>query len=80
MKKIFFKIVGKTPFEELNDYKYDFNFSKKNLLYFKVKGLSKLENRDESISNIYYTIDLSQKNRVENLSKDKFTSYLYFPN
>ena len=52
----------------------------KNLLYFKVKGLSKLENRDESISNIYYTIDLSQKNSVENLSKDKFTSYLYFPN
>ena len=80
LKKIFFKIVGKTPFEELNDYKYDFNFSKKNLLYFKVKGLSKLENRDESISNIYYTIDLSQKNSVENLSKDKFTSYLYFPN
>ena len=80
LKKIFFKIVGKTPFEELNDYKYDFNFSKKNFLFFKVKGLSKLENRDESISNIYYTIDLSQKNSVENLSKDKFTSYLYFPN
>ncbi len=80
LKKIFFKIVGKTPFEELNEYKYDLNFSKKNLLYFKVKGLSKLENKDESISNIYYTIDLAQKKSVDNLSNDKFTSYLYFPN
>ena len=51
----------------------------KNLLYFKVKGLSKLENSDDSISNISYTIDLSKKNSVENLSKDKFTSYLHFP-
>lgn len=80
LKKIFFKIVGKTPFEELNEYKYNLNFSKKNLLYFKVKGLSKLENKDESISNINYTIDLAQKKSVDNLSKDKFTSYLYFPN
>ncbi len=79
LKKIFFKIVGKTPFEELNEYKYDFNYSKKNILYFKVKGLSKLENNDEFITNINYTIDLSQKKSVDSLSKDKFTSYLHFP-
>ena len=79
LKKIFFKIVGKTPFEELNEYKYDFDYAKKNLLYFRVRGLSKLENKDEFISNISYTIDLAQKNSVESLSKEKFTSNLFFP-
>ena len=79
LKKIFFKTVGKTPFEELNEYKYDFDYAKKNLLYFRVRGLSKLENKDEFISNISYTIDLAQKNNVESLSKEKFTSNLFFP-
>ena len=50
---------------------------KKNLLYFKVKGLSKLENSDDSISNISYTIDLSKI--VWKIEENKFTSYLHFP-
>ena len=39
----------------------------------------KLENKDEFITNINYTIDLSQKPSVDSLSKNKFTSYLHFP-
>jgi len=49
-------------------------------LYFKVSDISTLSNLDQSITNIEYTMDLSQKQSLENLSKDKFTSYLYFPN
>ena len=49
-------------------------------MYFKVQGLSELENKDKSITDISYTIDLSQKKNLESLSKDKFTSYLHFPN
>ena len=79
LKSIYYKIIGKTPEEELIEYKYDFDFAKKNLLYFKVAGLSNLVNNDPSISDIKYTIDLSQKQKVNSLSKDKFTSYLYFP-
>ena len=80
LKKIFFKIVGKTPNEELNEYRYNFDYSKKKVMYFKVQGLSELENKDKSITDISYTIDLSQKKNLESLSKDKFTSYLHFPN
>ena len=79
LKIAYYKIVGKIPEEELNDYRYDFDFAKKNLLYFKVSELSTLVNNDQSISDIKYTIDLSQKQKVDSLSKDKFTSYLYFP-
>ena len=35
---------------------------------------------DQSITDIEYLMDLSQKNNVENFSEDKFISYLYFPN
>ena len=80
LKSIYYKIIGKTPEEELIEYKYDFDFAKKNLLYFKVSGLSNLVNNDSSISDIKYSIDLSQKQSVDSLSKDKFTSYLHFPN
>ena len=79
LKSIYYKIIGKTPEEELIEYKYDFDFAKKNLLYFKVSGLTNLANNDPSISDIKYTIDLSQKKSVNSLSKDKFTSYLHFP-
>ena len=79
LKTVYYKIIGKLPEEELNDYRYDFDFAKKNLLYFKVSELNTLVNNDQSISDIKYTIDLSQKQKVDNLGKDKFTSYLYFP-
>ena len=80
LKKIFFKIVGKTPYEELNEYRYSFDYSKKNLMYYKLKDISTLVNKDDSITDISYKVDLSRKKNVDELSKDKFTSYLHFPN
>jgi len=80
LKKIFFKIVGKTPYEELNEYKYSFDYSKKNLMYYKLKDISTLVNKDDSVTDISYKVDLSRKKNVDELSKDKFTSYLHFPN
>ena len=80
LKKIFFKIVGKTPYEELNEYRYRFDYSKKNLMYYKLKDISTLVNEDDSVTDISYKVDLSRKKNVDELSKDKFTSYLHFPN
>jgi len=80
LSSIYYKIIGSTPDETLNDYKYDYDFAKRNLLYFNVSDISTLSNLDQSITNIEYTMDLSQKQNVESLSKDKFTSYLHFPN
>ena len=80
LKKIFFKIVGKTPYEELNEYRYSFDYSKKNLMYYKLKDISTLVNKDNSVTDISYKVDLSRKKNVDELSKDKFTSYLHFPN
>lgn len=79
LKSTYYKIIGNTPEEELKDHKYDFELAKKNLLYFNVKGLSNLTVNDPSISNIRYTIDLSQKKSLKGLSENKFTSYLHFP-
>ena len=79
LKSTYYKIIGSTPEEELIDHKYDFEFAKKNLLYFNVKGLSNLTVNDPSISNIRYTIDLSQKKSLKSLSENKFTSCLHFP-
>ena len=79
LKKIFFKIVGKTPYEELNEYRYNFDYSKKNVMYYKLKDISTLVNEDDSVTDISYKVDLSRKKNVDELSKDKFTSYLYFP-
>ena len=79
LKKIFFKIVGKTPYEELNEYRYNFDYSKKNVMYYKLKDISTLVNEDDSVTDISYKVDLSRKRNVDELSKDKFTSYLHFP-
>ena len=79
LKKIFFKIVGKTPYEELNEYRYNFDYSKKNVMYYKLKDISTLVNEDDSVTDISYKIDLSRKKNVDELGKDKFTSYLHFP-
>jgi hypothetical protein len=80
LKKIFFKIVGKTPYEELNEYRYNFDYSKKNLMYYKLKDISTLVNEDDSITEISYKVDLSRKKNLEKLSDNKFTSYLHFSN
>ena len=80
LNKIYYKIVGNTPEEKLNEFKYDFDFAKKNLSYFKVSEISTLKNEDTSITDIEYKMDLNQKKSLNNLSSDKFTSYLYFPN
>lgn len=80
LNKIYYKIVGKTPEEKLNEFKYDYDFAKRNILYFKVSEISTLKNNDESITDIKYTMDLSQKNSLESLSNNKFTSCLHFPN
>lgn len=80
LNRIYFSIVKGTPENIVNNQKYDYEFAKKNLLYFKVSEISTLINNDQSITNIKYSMDLSQKNSLEGLSKDKFTSYLYFPN
>ena len=80
LSKIYYKIVGKAPEDKLNEFKYDFEFAKKNLLYFKVSEISTLTNKDQSITEIEYLMDLSQKNNVDQLSDNKFTSYLHFSN
>ena len=79
VNKIYYKIVGNTPEEKLNEFKYDFDFAKKNLLFFKVSEISTLKNSDHSITDIEYKMDLNQKQSVDSLSKNKFTSYLHFP-
>jgi hypothetical protein len=79
LKENYYKVIGKTNKDYLHEFKYDYDYAKKNLLYFKVSELSKIENTNPAISNISYTVDLSQNQNVDHLSKDKFTSYLYFP-
>ena len=78
VNKIYYKIVGRTPEEKLNEFKFDYDFAKKNILYFKVSEISTLKNEDESITDIKYTMDLSLKSSIENLNNNKFTSYLHF--
>ena len=80
LNNIYYKIVGNTPEEKLNEFKYDFDYAKKNILYYKVSEISTLKNNDESITDIKYTMDLSLKNSLESFDNNKFTSYLYFPN
>ncbi len=79
LNKIYYKIIGKTPEYELNKYKYDYEFAKKNLLYFKVSEINTLINNDQSITEIEFLMDLSQKKSLEKLNENKFTSYLHFP-
>ena len=80
LKKNFYTVVGSYSKEDLNEIKFDINYSKKNLMYFNLKDVSTLKNNDTSITEISYKVDLSRKKSLEGLSKDKFTSYLYFPN
>ena len=79
LKKNFYRVVGSNPKEDLNEFKFDIDYSKKNVMYYKLKDISTLVNEDDSVTDISYKIDLSRKKNVDELSKDKFTSYLYFP-
>ena len=49
-------------------------------MYYKLKDVTSLTNDDNSITEISYKVDLSRKKNLDVLSKDKFTSYLHFPN
>tara|TARA_B100000902_G_scaffold266937_1_gene252976 strand:- start:1226 stop:2185 length:960 start_codon:yes stop_codon:yes gene_type:complete len=80
LKKNFFRVMGSNPKEDLDEIKFDINYSKKNLMYYKLKDVSSLVNKDDAITEISYKVDLSKKKSLESLSKDKFTSYLYIPN
>ena len=79
LNKLYYKIIGNTPEKKLNEFKYDYEFAKNNLLYFKVSEISTLLNNDPSITDIKYTMDLSQKKSLKGLNENKFTSYLHFP-
>ena len=79
LKKNFYRVVGSNPKEDLNEFKFDIDYSKKNVMYYKLKDISTLVNEDDSVTDISYKIDLSRKKNVDELSKDKFTSYLHFP-
>jgi len=79
LKKNFYRVVGSNPKEDLNEFKFDIDYSKKNLMYYKLKDISTLVNEDDSVTDISYKVDLSRKKNVDELSKDKFTSYLHFP-
>ena len=80
LKENYYSIVGKTNKEYLDDFKYDYNYAKKNLLYYKVSELSKIENNDPAaITDISFTLDLSKNKNVDQLSENKFTSCLHFP-
>ena len=47
-------------------------------MYFRVADISTLTNNDQSITNIKYTMDLSQKQNLGELPQNEFTSCLYF--
>ena len=79
LKKNFYRVVGSNPKEDLNELKFDLDYSKKNLMYYKLKDINTLVNNDDSVTDISYNVDLSRKKNVDELSEDKFTSYLYFP-
>ena len=79
LKKNFYRVIGSNPKEDLNELKFDLDYSKKNVMYYKLKDISTLVNEDDSVTDISYKVDLSKKKNVDELSKDKFTSYLHFP-
>ncbi len=78
LNKIYYSIVKGTPENLVNTQKYDYDFAKKNLMYFKVSDISTLKNNDQSITNIKYTMDLSQKQNLSELPQNEFISCLYF--
>jgi len=80
LKKNYYRVIGTNPKEDLDELKFDIDYSKKNLMYYKLKDVTSLTNDDDSITEISYKVDLSRKKNLDVLSKDKFTSYLHFPN
>ena len=80
LKRIYFKIIGSTPSEIIDEYKFDYNLAKRNISYYKVSELTKIINKDPAISKITYTLDLSQNNSVEIFNDKGFLSNLCFSN
>ena len=79
LKKNYYRVIGTNPKEDLDELKFDIDYSKNNLMYYKLKDVTSLTNDDNSITEISYKVDLSRKKNLDVLSKDKFTSYLHFP-
>ena len=80
LKRIYFKIIGSTPSEIIDEYKFDYNLAKRNISYYKVSELTKIINKSPAISKITYTLDLSQNNSVEIFNDKGFLSNLCFSN
>ena len=80
LKRIYFKIIGSTPSEIIDEYKFDYNLAKRNISYYKVSELTKIINKAPAISKITYTLDLSQNNSVEIFNDKGFLSNLCFSN
>ena len=79
LQKNFYRVIGSNPKEDVNEIKFNINYSKKNLMYYELKNVTSLTNSDDAITEISYKVDLSKKKNVDNLSENKFTSCLYFP-
>ena len=77
---VYFKIIGSTPSEIIDEYKFDYNLAKRNISYYKVSELTKIINKAPAISKITYTLDLSQNNSVEIFNDKGFLSNLCFSN
>ena len=61
LKKNFYRVIGSNPKEDLNELKFDLDYSKKNVMYYKLKDISTLVNEDDSVTDISYKVDLSKK-------------------
>ncbi len=80
LQKNFYRVIGSNPKDDINEFKFDIQYSKKNIMYFHLHEVTSLINNDDAITEISYKVDLSRKNCVDKLSENKFTSCLYFPN
>ena len=57
----------------------DIDYSKNNLMYYKLKDISTLVNEDDAITDISYNLDLSRKKNLDKFIDKNFISYLHFP-
>tara|TARA_Y100000816_G_C26053976_1_gene552917 strand:- start:95 stop:1054 length:960 start_codon:yes stop_codon:yes gene_type:complete len=77
LQKNFYRVIGSNPKEDVNEIKFDLDYSKKNIMYYKLKNVTSLNNKDDAITEINYKVDLSRKKNEDNLSKEGFTSFLH---
>jgi hypothetical protein len=79
LNKNFYRVIGSHPQEDLNVIKFDIDYSKNNLMYYKLKDISTLVNEDDAITDISYNLDLSRKKNLDKFIDKNFISYLHFP-